>query len=73
MMKKTVLASLLMVFSLGAIAEQGGFEGGKTPPPQKQQDAGYKGLKTPARRISNRFGIFVRAAMSRWKVISLKS
>lgn len=43
MMKKTVLASLLMVFSLGAIAEQGGFEGGKTPPPQKQQDAGYKG------------------------------
>ncbi|ORM75071.1 hypothetical protein HA48_01035 [Pantoea wallisii] len=42
-MKKVVLASLMMAFSLGVSAEEGGFEGGKTPPPQQKQDAGYKG------------------------------
>lgn len=42
-MKKIVLATLMMAFSLGAAAEQGGFEAGKTAPSQQKQDAGYKG------------------------------
>lgn len=42
-MKKVMTFTLLALLSLPALAEKGGFEAGATPPPQKKQDAGYKG------------------------------
>ncbi|NQS85747.1 YgiW/YdeI family stress tolerance OB fold protein [Pantoea allii] len=42
-MKKVLLATLLVMATSGAYAEQGGFKAGDTPPPQNKQDAGYKG------------------------------
>ncbi|UVC30898.1 YgiW/YdeI family stress tolerance OB fold protein [Pantoea sp. SOD02] len=54
-MKQRVLASLLMLLSVGASAAQGGFEAGESAPPQSKQDAGYKGSEdtgqTPISRI----------------------
>ncbi|MFJ5158320.1 YgiW/YdeI family stress tolerance OB fold protein [Pantoea sp. NPDC088449] len=42
-MKPIILASVIMMFSLGVSAAEGGFKAGETPPPQNKQDAGYKG------------------------------
>ncbi|MEZ3499665.1 YgiW/YdeI family stress tolerance OB fold protein [Pantoea sp. KPR_PJ] len=42
-MKKVMTFTLLALLSLPALAEKGGFEAGEAPPPQKNQDAGYKG------------------------------
>lgn len=54
-MKHIVLASVIMMFSVGINAEEGGFKSGETTPPQNKQDAGYKGSEdtgqTPISRI----------------------
>ena len=42
-MKKVAWIAVLLPLSLGAYAETGGFEPGKTPPPQSNEDAGDKG------------------------------
>lgn len=42
-MKKVMTLALLALLSAPVLAEQGGFDAGATPPPQKKQDAGYKG------------------------------
>lgn len=42
-MKRVMALTLVTLLSLPALAEKGGFEGGKQAPSQQQQDAGYKG------------------------------
>ncbi|WP_312184361.1 NirD/YgiW/YdeI family stress tolerance protein [Pantoea sp. CTOTU46764] len=54
-MKQVVLASVIMMFSVGVSAAEGGYKSGETAPPQQNQDAGYKGsedtAQTPISRI----------------------
>lgn len=42
-MHKAAWVALLLSLSFGTYAAKGGFEAGKTPPPQNKEDAGYKG------------------------------
>jgi len=44
-MNKIIGLALLLPLSFGALAETGGFEGGKKPPAQQNEDAGYKGTE----------------------------
>lgn len=47
-MNKATWFAVMLMLSSGAYAEQGGFEQGKTPPPQQKEDAGYKGSEDTA-------------------------
>lgn len=42
-MKRSTLFAGIFLLSFCVSAEQGGFDAGKTPPPQQKEDAGYKG------------------------------
>lgn len=42
-MNKFLLVAFMLSLGFASYAEQGGFEAGKTPPPQQKEDAGYKG------------------------------
>jgi uncharacterized protein (TIGR00156 family) len=42
-MNKVAWIAVMLPLSVGAYAETGGYEAGKTPPPQNKEDAGYKG------------------------------
>ncbi len=44
-MKNVAWAAVLLPLSFGINAETGGYEAGKTAPPQQNQDAGYKGTE----------------------------
>lgn len=54
-MRNIVLASVIMMFSVGVSAAEGGYKSGETAPPQNNQDAGFKGSEdtgqTPISRI----------------------
>jgi uncharacterized protein (TIGR00156 family) len=47
-MNKVAWIAVMLPLSFGACAETGGFEAGKTPPPQSKEDAGYKGSEDTA-------------------------
>lgn len=42
-MKGSTWFAGIFLLSFCVSAEQGGFDAGKTPPPQQKEDAGYKG------------------------------
>ncbi|MGK3122836.1 YgiW/YdeI family stress tolerance OB fold protein [Candidatus Pantoea formicae] len=56
-MNKVAWVAMLLPLSFAAYAETGGFEAGKTPPPQQKEDAGYKGsedtAETPVKLIKD--------------------
>ncbi|MBK0122508.1 NirD/YgiW/YdeI family stress tolerance protein [Pantoea sp. S61] len=56
-MNKIAWVAMMLPLSFGAYAETGGFEAGKTPPPQHKEDAGYKGsedtAETPVKLIKD--------------------
>ena len=47
-MNKIAWVAMMLPLSFGAYAETGGFEAGKTPPPQHKEAAGYKGSEDTA-------------------------
>lgn len=57
-MKKVLLATLLVMATTGANAEEGGFKAGETPPPQHKQDAGYKGSEDTGQTYINQIRDF---------------
>ena len=56
-MNKVAWVAMLLPLSFGTYADTGGFEAGKTPPPQHKEDAGYKGsedtAETPVKLIKD--------------------
>ena len=47
-MNKIIGLAILLPLSFAALAETGGFESGKAPPAQQNEDAGYKGTEDTA-------------------------